>query len=299
MVIPSSVKSDLDWWRDRVESSSAKIKIGKFDTVIFTDASKSGWGATSYGRNVHGFWNNLQKSWHINYLELFTVNLALQSFAEKLSNCQILLRIDNTTAIAYINRMGGTKYPKYNRLARQIWKWAEDRKIFLFASYIPSSENYLADALSRINNEDTEWEMSRKAFDRITEALGIPEVDMFASNLNKKCQRFFSWLPELGAEAVDAFTVDWQYINVYAFPPFAVISRVLRKIQQDKASGILVVPDWPNQPWYPVWRSLVVGETVILHPNTNLLLSPCRAKHHPQAKHLRLVAARISAKHSG
>jgi len=43
----------------------------------------------------------------INYLELLSAFFALKCFAENLRDCDVLLRIDNTTAIAYINKMGG------------------------------------------------------------------------------------------------------------------------------------------------------------------------------------------------
>ena len=35
----------------------------------------------------------------------------------------------------------------------------------------------------------------------------------------------------------------------YAFPPFSVLGQVLTKIIEDQASGILVMPLWPTQPW--------------------------------------------------
>lgn len=92
----------------------------------------------------------------INYLELLAIFLALRCFADKLSKCEILLQLDNTTAVSYINRLGGTKFPCLNDLARQIWQWCESRDLWLSASYIPSKENAGANRESRINNIDTE-----------------------------------------------------------------------------------------------------------------------------------------------
>ena len=50
--------------------------------------------------------------------------------------------------------------------------------------------------------------------------------------------------------AINAFTLDWGKIPFYAFPPFSIIPRVLQNIFHDKATCILVVPDWPYQPWF-------------------------------------------------
>ena len=49
--------------------------------------------------------------------------------------------------------------------------------------------------------------------------------------------------------ATDAFTLCWN-MNAHLFPPFSLIGRVLRKIKEDRTSGILVVPYWSTQPWF-------------------------------------------------
>lgn len=46
------------------------IRISKFSTTIFSDASSTRWRATCDGQVVYGHWNNDKKSLHINYLEL-------------------------------------------------------------------------------------------------------------------------------------------------------------------------------------------------------------------------------------
>lgn len=60
--------------------------------------------------------------------------------------------------------MGSIRYSKFNKLTRSIWQWAEERKHFLVASYIPSRENKEANDLSRLKNEDTEWELAGLAW---------------------------------------------------------------------------------------------------------------------------------------
>lgn len=56
---------------------------------------------------------------HINYLELKAAFFGLECFAKNLSHCDILIRIDNTTAIAYINNMGGIQFPNLSKIAKQ------------------------------------------------------------------------------------------------------------------------------------------------------------------------------------
>ncbi|OXU21308.1 hypothetical protein TSAR_001510 [Trichomalopsis sarcophagae] len=191
--------------------------------------------------------------------------------------------------------MGGVRYEAYNRLAKEIWQWAEERHISLFASYIASSENTEADRLSRLVNLDIEWELHDSFFVVIENVFGRPDIDLFANGSNAKCATFYSWRPEPGAVGVDAFTMDWSGLNFYAFPPFSLILKTLAKIRQDEASGILVVPFWPGQPWFPLFESLLINQ-LVFGPEANLLLSPCRKKIHPQAEHLQLIVGRVSGR---
>lgn len=194
--------------------------------------------------------------------------------------------------------MGSVRFPKLNNLVREIWQWAENRQNFLVASYIKSKENKEADDLSRLTNEDTEWELADWAFKKIIEIFGKPEVDLFASSANSKCEIFISRFPASDALAVDAFTISWSKLDFYAFPPFALILKVLIKIKNDKETGIMVVPNWPSQPWFPMFKELLIDKPLIFRPDNNLLLSLSRNKEHPQARHITLVAGKVSAKHS-
>lgn len=150
MRIPSSIAADLSWWKNNLESSYKTIKSMNFVKEIFSDASKTGWGAFCNGKEAYGHWTPNQTALHINQLELKAALLELKHFADTLENCELLLRIDNTTAIAYINRMGGVKVDYLHRDAEELWNWCEKRGLWVFAEYTSSEENEEADALSRI-----------------------------------------------------------------------------------------------------------------------------------------------------
>ena len=185
MGVPLDLKEDWDWWKRSIATAKMPLEVPDFSAVIFTDASRIGWGASMGNDRKYGHWTEDQKKFHINYLELLAIKLGLAELVDHLSNCRILIRVDNTTAMAYINKMGCVQYPLLNSLAREIWQWAEERKIQLVASYIKSAENVVADYLSRITNPDTEWSLAERAFKKIVENYGKPEVDLFASYNNK------------------------------------------------------------------------------------------------------------------
>lgn len=293
MLLPSHLKHDLKWWRDNIESSSCSFQADDYSLVIFSDASTTGWGATCNNKTANGNWSQSQLSLHINTLELLAAFYGLKIFASHLIDCNILLRIDNTTAIAYINKMGGVQHPHLNNIARELWAWCERRNILVFASYIQSTENVVADFESRQSNIDTEWELADYAFTEIKLSFGTPEFDLFASIQNHKCSRYASWKLDPNSEIIDAFTFNWKNIKFYAFPPFSLISKVLHKIKKDKAEGIVVAPFWPTQPWYPLWSKLIVSKVIYFEPKKDLLFSPFRVEH-PLHADLTLMAGKLS-----
>lgn len=120
-------------------------------------------------------------------------------------------------------------------------------------------------------------------------------MDLFASLINAKNETYVSWLPDPGAWTINAFTLSWHSIYFYAFPPFILLPRVLRKIVDDEATGVLVIPWWPSQPWFPMFHSLVVGDPIIFSPSHSLLSSPFRLRH-PEWRNLSLAAGRLSGK---
>lgn len=285
---------DLKWWKDNIMSTHNVLRQDKkFALELFTDASRTGWGAACNGARANGGWKDEELPLHINYLELLAVFLGLKSFASKQHDCSILLRVDNTTALCYINRMGGIRFPHLHVLTKNIWQWCEKRNIFIQASYINTHDNIEADEESRKVNADTEWELSNWAFQTIVQRLGKPKIDLFASRINAKCNEYISWKPDPDAMTVDAFTVSWNLCFFYAFPPFALILKCLRKIIEDKATGILVFPYWPGQVWFPLLKTMLVSDIVFFEPNRDLLRSRFRLRHRLHTS-LTLGAATLS-----
>jgi len=284
---------DIDWWLRNSQNSSTPVRVDVFSHTMFTDASKTGWGAVCGSQRAGGAWKSSQSSNSINYLELLAVYYGLRSFFNNSHNLQLLLRIDNTTAICYINRMGGVKHRSLNILARKIWQWCEARQLWINATYITSRDNFNADKESR-RLYSAEWSLDSFSYNLIITNLGYtPKIDLFASTSNYKCPMFVSWRPDPYAWAVDAFTIPWNHLEFYAFPPFSLILRVLQKIISDHATGILIVPLWPTQPWFPLFNKLCVNKIIL--PPDKFCLS-LHSNPHPLSRSLFLVAGLLSGK---
>lgn len=192
--------------------------------------------------------------------------------------------------------MGGIKHKLLNEITRDIWERCQERNIWIYAEYIASKDNFQADEQSREYNIDTEWELAEFAFDQIENKFGPFDIDLFASRTNKKCTVYCSWQRDAEAAYINAFTIDWRLFRWYSFPPFSLIPRVLRKIRDEKTTGVLVVPYWPSQAWFPVFQQMLIAPPTIFQPSSNLLLSPCREIQHPLASSLSLIAGVLCGK---
>lgn len=284
---------ELRWWNENIMKTKNQIRFLDFDKEIFTDASKIAWGAVYREKKAKGPWTEEERLLHINLLELKAAFFGLKTFCANDRSKQILLRIDNSTAIAYINKFGGVKFPALHKIAKDIWSWCMERDLWIFAEYVASNDN-IADIESRTPNIDTEWEIADKAFQKIKRKFGEPQIDLFASRINSKCAQFCSWQRDPEAVTINAFTFNWNGSFFYAFPPFSLIHKVIRKIKYDRARGIVIVPFWTSQPWWVEFTEILVSEKLVFGPDKDLLLSPCRARQHPLAGSLTLIAGVLS-----
>ena len=119
-------------------------------------------------------------------------------------------------------------------------------------------------------------------------------MDLFASRLTTKLTQYCSWQPDPGSAFVDAFSIDWSKFNFYAFPPFSLIPRCLQKIQQDKGKGILIVPVWPTQTWFPLVLQLLYSQPWICQPSPKLLQHTSHNRLHPLHQKLHLMVCPLS-----
>ena len=97
---------------------------------------------------------------------------------------------------------------------------------------------------------------------------------------------------------MDAFTLDWgSFQNIYCFPPFAIIGKVIRKIISDKARDILITPNWKTQYWYPLL--LEISNPYLISHSKNMLYLPNNIEEVHPMKTLALVAWRMRGERHG
>ncbi len=227
-------------------------------TVVTTDASSTGWGATCNGQAASALWTGPRLLWHINCLELWAVHLALRQFRPLLLGKHVLVRTDNTAAVSYINRLGGIRSHRMSQLARHLLLWSHTQFKSLRAVHIPGQLNRAANALSRQLTFPGEWRLHPETIQLIWSRFGEAQVDLFASPESSHCQLYFS-LTE-GPLGTDALAHSWpRALRKYAFPPVSLLAQTLCKLWEDEEQVLLVVPHWPTRTWFPELISLTTA----------------------------------------
>ena len=218
--------------------------------------------------------------------------LCLKSFAKDQINKEICLKIDNSTAVAYLDNKGGTHSHQLLQLTLEIWNWCETKRLYLLAQHVPGTNNVVADEESRKMRDHNEWKIDSTV---IRYFIKECQIDLFASRLTRQLDRYVSWRPDSGAIHVDAFTINWTNLNAYAFPPFSLIPAVLHKTRKEKATLVLIAPLWSAQPWWPLLIDLVIDYPIYLGSDPNLLTDVSHPKAiHPLFPALKLAVWRIS-----
>ena len=291
--VPKSLHPHLRWWLEE-----SNVLLGqplhplKHALQIFTDASNEGWGAHLDDHTARGTWSLPESKLHKNHLELKAVFLALKEFRTLVCNKTVLIATDNTTVVAYINKEGGIKSGSLCALLWRILSWCTRQQVTLRARHIPGRLNVIADKLSRLGQTiQTEWSLHPAVFQAVCSRWHQPQVDLFATRFNNKLPQFVSPVPDPQAWAVDALSLSWEDLDPYAFPPAAILGKVVEKLQDYPCNRIiLIAPGWPNMPWF--WDLVAMSSQIplCLPSIPNLVSQPFNQVLHRNLSNLNLHA---------
>ena len=277
-------REDLLWWARVAQlREGVSLSLPAPDVSFFSDASDVGWGALVGEHHASGLWSPHQKSLSINMRELLAVQYGLQALEHLLVGLSVALFCDNTTTVAYLRRSGGTFSSTLNATAREILLWAENHRVRLLPQFIMGSSNVTADALSRPNQE---------VVDHLVHKWPAV-IDLFATSLTARLPVYFSPASDPQAAGTDALLQSWDILQAYAFPPIAIIRRVLVKLRSSKNCMLtLIAPFWPQREWFPDFLELLSDVPITLSSRKDLLRQP---HFHQNLPMLQLTAWRLSS----
>ena len=123
--------------------------------------------------------------------------------------------------------------------------------IKIIPCWIPREENEAADALSKFRDTD-DWGIDPESFQYIQQKFGHFDIDRFADPANAKLRRFDSRFHNPQCENVNTFTVDWANEFNWWCPPTFLVPDTIRHAKTCKATGVLLVPEWPTSFFWPL-----------------------------------------------
>ena len=130
---------------------------------------------------------------HINCLEALAAFLAVKCFVRDRRSVTVPLRMDNMSAVTYVNKLRGTVLQNLTAITKDLWLWCLQRDITLIAEHLPGVQNTIADEESRVMKDRTDWKLNPEVFSQIDRRLGPLAVDLFASRLTNRLPWYFSW----------------------------------------------------------------------------------------------------------
>lgn len=216
----------------------------------------------------------------------------------------ILFRTDNTTTLSALNRFGSRhrhlglaiepvlrtliRYRIHveavhlpgelnqaadalSRLTPAVNEWSLHPSVAArCVDLLRRSTSLLAHQLRRRHPESSTWPLTAPSTTMavrtttISRPLAGDIVDWFASNQHHLVRHYASRPPDPEASFGDAMTTSWTpFIGIWV-PPINLIPRVISKIIDDQAHGLLIVPDWPSRPWFGAVRSIAIRSPIPL-----------------------------------
>ena len=85
-----------------------------------------------------------------------------------------------------------------------------------------------------------------------------PMLICLPTRFNHKHPLYVSPVPDSHALAVDALSMNWNYLHAYAFPSRIMISSILEKIRQYQCKIVLIALFWPQRQWFSELLQLLV-----------------------------------------
>ena len=208
-------------------------------------------------------------------------------------NCTVHLKVANTSTLSWINKQTAPNEDIF-KIVKTFWDFCIQRNIWVKSSYIESKHNKVADKESRKVHDSFVWTLKEHVFEKVIKLFGKVIVDLFVSLVNHKVERYSLYTVDTDSCGVDCFTKNWAKEIIYAFPPFAIIYRMLKTIEKDEATGAIIVPQFTTQPWLARLLRILIEDPHLL-PKTNMSLHfRYSRKEPPTMSNVTLMACRVS-----
>ena len=253
-ILPQSVIRELQFWLRNlnvvvqmplVPDNARKVLI------IFSDASATGCGALVVGRpdlNMVHHWQFQERARSSTWREIKAITIFIELHKHLFKNNALKWYTDNLGVTSVIVK--GSMKPDLHLCSLEIFEVCLQNDIMLSVDWVPRTNNEPADYLSKIQDQD-DWGIDHRIFNQLNESHGPIVLDVFASNLTAKTQKFYSKYWCENSAGVDAFAYEWKEGTCWVVPPFYLVNKAIRHMKHCHAIGILIVPRWQSAVFWP------------------------------------------------
>ena len=174
---------------------------------------------------ILGNWTHLERKLHINCLDLKAVILALRPWVTVLWGHQVMIAMDHTTVLSYINKQDRTHSHTLLHLVVDLFLRLQTQHIASEQAHSRLSECHNRPPVPANQPITTEWSLHPEIVTRIFEKWDTLTVVIFATVNNTHLPQFISPILELPCTG-DRCSVTRQGRLVYMFSQFPLLNKV-------------------------------------------------------------------------
>ena len=238
-------------------------------------------GAVCQGIRTGGQWSKKEQDLHINQLERLTIKFVIFTFAKMWKMSAYTYSGRQHDSLRLFAENGWDKESRTNADLKGnlgVPTWAGDHnycRIFTRESQLQGRLGISApEKFLRMETVSSSFQPNMANIRKDTRNIPVCfKVIKSASKL---------LLLEAGSQQSwkDALQQKWYHKSLYAFPSFALIHKVLKKVEEEKVpSLIIVISTWQTQSWYQEFLRLSVRNPIIWLLKEDLLRGPQNQQH--------------------
>jgi hypothetical protein len=255
-----AARRDLQWWLDSLQDWNGLQAISAYHDLVFsTDASHIGGGVVFGDQKTLWNWTPKLRHRSSNYRELATIYFAVLTFLPHFVGKTVLVKTDNVTAVAHINKFG-SRHTNLNHLARALHNLCFRQGITLRAKHVPGKSLETTpdgpDGLSR-TRDTGDWRLNPDYFRALDRRWGPHTCDCFASFRNTQVPaKFYTRFPDPSRMEADCLLQDLSLDNNWINPPWRLLEPIVRLLKSQGATATIIAPFYPRQWWFSQLREM-------------------------------------------
>ena len=269
-------REDLLWWSKQVRlREGVSLSLPAPDISFFSDASDVGWGALVGEHHASGLWLPHQKALSINMRGASGSSArpsGLRASHRGQVGSAVLRQHHHSSLSSSVGRDLFVHPELHGKRGSSLGGGTTTFVSFPSSSWGRPTSPPTPE--SPESGDRSEWTLHQEVVDQLVHRWPAV-IDLFATALTARLPVYFSPASDPRAAGTDALLQPWDDLQAYAFPPIAIIRRVLLKLRSSKNCELtLIAPFWPQRDWFPDLLELLSDVPITLSDRKDLLRQP-------------------------